>query len=183
VRRAEAGPIRVLGVDPGSLSTGFGLVEECGGRLRLLTAGAITAAPGAPLADRLVRIFARLEEVLEEGRPDELAVEGLFHAKNAKSALLLGHARGVALLAAARRGLKVHEYAPQQVKKALVGTGRAEKHQVQSMVRLLLAAPAPLHPQDAADAVAVAVCHLHSRRLRRLGAERSRAAGRAAAHP
>jgi crossover junction endodeoxyribonuclease RuvC len=167
----EASGIRVLGIDPGSHRTGYGLVEEHRGRLHLVAAGAIAANPGLALGPRLLSIYEGLERVLEDGHPQEVAVEGLFHAKNARSALLLGHARGTALVAVARRQLPVFEYAPREVKKALVGTGTAEKHQVEAMVRVLLGLTSPVRPHDAADGVAIAICHLHSRRLRRLGGD------------
>ena len=113
-RATELAPLRILGIDPGSQRTGFGLIEERGGKLRLLTAGAISAPAGSTLSERLLNIFAGLERVIAEGDPHEVAVEGLFHAKNSHSALLLGHARGVALLSAARGGLAVFEYAPRK---------------------------------------------------------------------
>jgi crossover junction endodeoxyribonuclease RuvC len=177
---ALAGQVRILGIDPGSIRTGFGLIEEHAGRIRLLDAGAIGIGSGAPLADRLKHIFAELEKIFERGQPHEVAIESLFHAKNARSALLLGHARGVAILAAARRDVAVFEYAPQEVKKALVGTGRAEKHQVSSMIQLLLSLEHPLKPFDASDGTAVAICHAHSRRLRQLVGTQRIGFGRAA---
>jgi crossover junction endodeoxyribonuclease RuvC len=149
--------VRILGIDPGTLVTGYGVVEQDGSALRHVASGVLAPPPG-DVAQRLRVLFEALERVIAEHAPASVAVEDLFHARNAKSALTLGHARGVALLAAARAGLTVHAYAPPLVKKAVVGHGRAEKHQVQQMIRALLGlefVPA----EDAADALAVAICH------------------------
>jgi crossover junction endodeoxyribonuclease RuvC len=155
--------VRVFGIDPGSERTGYGCVETDGSRHRIVTCGAVRAPMSAPFADRLFEIHTRLVELLVEYRPDAVAVESIFYAANVRSALKLGHARGVAMLAAAQAGLPVVEYSPAEIKRAVVGYGRAEKHQVQQMVKLLLALPAVPSPHDAADALAVAICHLHSR--------------------
>jgi crossover junction endodeoxyribonuclease RuvC len=155
--------VRVFGIDPGSERTGYGCVETDGSRHRILTCGAVRAPVTAPFSDRLFAIHTRLVELLVEYRPDAVAVESIFYAANVRSALKLGHARGVAMLAAAQAGLPVVEYTPSEIKRAVVGYGRAEKHQVQHMVKLLLALPAVPSPHDAADALAVAICHLHSR--------------------
>lgn len=149
--------MRILGIDPGTRAMGYGVIERQGTRVRCLASGVITPAPGE-LAFRLATIFAALEAVVAAHRPDEVAVEDLFHARNAKSALVLGHARGVALLVAGRAGLSVHAYAPPIVKKAVVGHGRAEKFQVQKMVRALLGLETE-PAEDEADALAVALCH------------------------
>lgn len=154
--------MRVLGIDPGTLVTGYGVVEQRGASLVHLASGVLAPAPGE-ISVRLAAIFASLERLLETWRPDAVAVEDLFHARNAKSALTLGHARGVALLAAGRAGVPVHAYAPPFVKKAVVGHGRAEKAQVQHMVRALLALD-EIPAEDAADALAVAICHCHRAR-------------------
>lgn len=160
-----SGPARVLGLDPGSAAFGWGVVERSGRALAAVAWGVIRPPAGAPLEVRLDAIFQALGEVIAEHKPGEAAVEGVFQAKNARSALVLGHARGVGLLAAARAGLTVHEYPPAAVKKALVGAGRAQKEQVRAMVgRLLGGVGQP--PLDASDALAVAVCHLHSRGLK-----------------
>ena len=124
--------------------------------------GAITAPARASFPERLHRIHSALVELLGECRPDAVAVESLFHAVNARSALQLGHARGVALLAASQAGLSVCEYPPAEVKRAVVGYGRAEKQQVQTMVTLLLGLAEPPEPFDASDALAVAICHIHT---------------------
>jgi len=154
--------VRIFGIDPGSERTGYGCVESDGRRHRLVTCGAITAAAGAPFPERLARIHSELTRVLARSRPDCVAVENLFHASNARSALKLGHARGVAILAAVQAGCEVAEYTPAEVKRAVVGYGRADKGQVQQMVALLLGLGEAPTPHDAADALAVAICHLHA---------------------
>jgi len=155
--------MRVLGIDCGTEYTGFGVVEMASsGRLQCLTCGAIRLATRDPLPVRLSLIYSRLAELIREHQPDEVAIEDVFYALNAKSALKLGQVRGVAMLAAASSGLEVAEYAPLSIKSAVVGYGRAEKHQVQQMVtRLLQLAELP-EPADASDALAIAICHLHT---------------------
>jgi crossover junction endodeoxyribonuclease RuvC len=153
--------VRIFGIDPGSVRTGFGCVDSDGSRHRLVRCGAITAPQRLPFPARLHRIHTALVELIAECRPDAVAVESLFHAVNARSALQLGHARGVALLAAAQAGLEVAEYPPAEVKRAVVGFGRAEKVQVQHMVTLLLGLDAAPESLDASDALAVAICHVH----------------------
>jgi crossover junction endodeoxyribonuclease RuvC len=155
--------VRVFGIDPGLERTGYGCVEADGSRHRILTCGAIRVRASAAFSDRLFEIHNRLVELLLEHRPDAVAIESIFYAANVRSALKLGHARGVAMLAAAQVRLPVAEYTPSEVKRAVVGYGRAEKHQVQHMVKLLLALPSVPTPHDAADALAVALCHLNSR--------------------
>ena len=149
----------VLGIDPGSRHTGWGLAARDGSRLRLIDAGRISTTTGAPLADRLRQVFEGLTAVIREHRPDEASVEDVFYAKNVRSAIRLGHVRGVALLAAASAGLSVHEYPPASIKMAVVGYGRADKAQVGLMIRKLLNVRTEL-PEDASDALAAAVCHL-----------------------
>jgi len=155
--------VRIFGIDPGSERTGYGCVETDGRRHHLIACGAITAAAHDPFPQRLARIHRELASLLLAHRPDCVAVESLFHAVNARSALKLGHARGVAILAAVEAGCEVVEYTPAEIKRAVVGYGRAEKHQVQQMVKLLLGLARAPAPHDAADALAVAICHLHSR--------------------
>ena len=154
--------MRVFGIDPGSDRTGYGCVETDGSRHTLITCGAIRTSRAASFADKLLTIHQRLTALLAECRPDSVAVENLFHAVNVRSALKLGHARGVAMLAAVEAGVPVVEYTPAEIKRAVVGYGRAEKHQVQHVVKLLLGLPAPPTPHDAADALAVAICHVHA---------------------
>ena len=153
--------MRILGIDPGSESTGYGLIESDGSRHTAVLFGAIKTQAGRPFQERLLRIYRSLNDILAKESVEAFAVEEVFHAANVQSALKLGHARGVALLAAAQYGIPVFEYSPLEVKSAIVGYGRAEKHQVQSMVRFLLALPEVPTPDDAADALAVAICHGH----------------------
>jgi len=154
--------VRIFGIDPGSERTGYGCVETDGRRHHLIACGAIAARPGDSFPDRLERIHRELTGLLEACRPTSVALENLFHASNARSALKLGHARGVAMLAAVQAGCPVAEYTPAEVKRAIVGYGRAEKRQVQQMIKLLLGLDKVPAPHDAADALAVAICHLHS---------------------
>ncbi len=154
--------MRIFGIDPGSDRTGYGCVETDGGRHRLVACGAISAPARDAFPQRLARIHRELTSLLSSCRPDCVAVENLFYASNARSALKLGHARGVAILAAVEAGCPIVEYTPAEVKRAIVGYGRAEKHQVQQMIKLLLGLARVPSPHDAADALAVAICHLHS---------------------
>ena len=152
--------MRVLGLDPGLRHTGWGIIDVAGNRLTHVADGVAHAPTGLPLAERLVALFRQVNDVLERFRPDEAAVEETFVNKNPASTLKLGVARGVVLLAPAERGLPVAEYSANLVKKAVVGAGHAEKEQVQMMVRRLLPGCAIAAP-DAADALAVAICHAH----------------------
>jgi crossover junction endodeoxyribonuclease RuvC len=154
--------VRIFGIDPGSERTGYGCVDTDGRRHRLLGCGTISAPAHSAFPDRLHAIHAGLVTLLAEHRPDCVAIENIFHARNVRSALKLGHARGVALLAASAAGIAIVEYTPAEIKRAVVGFGRAEKHQVGQMVKLLLGLEAAPAPHDAADAVAVAICHIHS---------------------
>jgi crossover junction endodeoxyribonuclease RuvC len=155
--------MRVMGIDCGGEYTGYGVVEMLvGGRLTCLSCGAIKLSLREPLARRLSRIYMHLGAIISEHQPDEVAIEDVFYALNVKSALKLGQVRGVAMLAAASAGLEVSEYSPLTIKASVVGYGRAEKHQVQQMVTRLLELPAPPEPMDASDALAIAICHLHT---------------------
>lgn len=154
--------MRIFGIDPGSNRTGYGCLETDGSHHRVIAVGAITTATLAPFPDKLLEIHTGLAAMLGECRPDCVAIENLFHAANARSALRLGHARGVAMLAAVEAGVPVVEYTPAEIKRAVVGYGRAEKHQIQQMVKLILGLAAAPAPHDAADALAVAICHAHS---------------------
>ena len=150
----------VLGIDPGTATTGYGVVARAGdGAVSLLECGVVRTEPSSPLPLRLRTIFEGVVEVLERTRPDVVAVESAFYAKNARTALVLGHARGAILLAATLRDLRLAEYAPAEVKNAVAGTGRATKEQVQFMVKQLLRLKDVPRPEDAADAVAVALTH------------------------
>jgi len=156
--------MRILGIDPGTRATGYGLIEQQGNRLLHIDNGAIMTRSESPLADRLLLIYTQLEELIQKFQPDSMAVEQVFVAKNPASALKLGHARGVALLSGVKAGLPVAEYTALQVKSAVVGYGRAAKTQVQQMTRSLLCLP-EIAQEDAADALAVAICHAHSHKL------------------
>jgi crossover junction endodeoxyribonuclease RuvC len=154
--------VKIFGIDPGSERTGFGCIEASGSRHRLIASGALTVPARATFPEKLTVIHRGLASLLARHRPECVAVENIFHARNVRSALKLGHARGVALLAAAEAGIPVVEYAPAEIKRAIVGYGRAEKGQIQQMVKLLLGLDAIPSPHDAADALAVAICHLHT---------------------
>ncbi|HEY6008758.1 MAG TPA: crossover junction endodeoxyribonuclease RuvC [Geobacteraceae bacterium] len=154
--------MRILGIDPGSRATGYGIIEMHGNRLAHVAHGTIATSSSDPLPARLAAIFLGLRDVLALHRPAEVGVENIFNAHNAQSALKLGHARGVALLAAELDRLPLEEYTPMQVKSAVVGYGHATKEQVQEMVRRLLALPERVGA-DASDALAVAICHAQTR--------------------
>jgi crossover junction endodeoxyribonuclease RuvC len=154
--------VKIFGIDPGSERTGYGCVEMLGSRHHLVICGALLAPAGATFPQKLKHIHGELVALLARYRPDSVAVENIFYSRNVRSALKLGHARGVALLAASEAGLEVFEYSPAEVKRAVVGYGRADKPQIQQMMKLLLGLDALPSPYDAADALAVAICHLHS---------------------
>jgi len=158
---------RVLGIDPGTATTGYGLVEADAGRPgRLLECGVLRTSAGEPLSARLVTLHAGMRELVAQHRPDVVAMEGVFYAKNVRTSLVLSHARGVLMLAAAEAGVPVEELAPAAVKKAVVGRGRATKAQIGFMVQQLLRLRRPPEPADAADGVAVALACLLTRRPR-----------------
>ena len=155
----------VLGVDPGLATTGYGLVRKIGGEIRAVAYGVVTTSAKRPLGERLQRIYQELSALIQLHRPDEGAVEELFFSRNVRTAMSVGQARGVALLALADAGLTVTEYTPLTIKQAVSGFGGADKVQVQTMVKMLLRLEDIPRPDDAADALAVAICHLHSTRL------------------
>ena len=155
-------PTRIIGIDPGLRRCGWGVIETAGNRLSFVAAGTVTPPIEGSLAERLALLFAGLGEVLERFAPDEAAVEETFVNSGPRSALILGQARGVALLTPAVRSIEVSEYATNLVKKSVVGTGHADKSQIQLMVKTLLPA-ADFKGADAADALAVAICHAHHR--------------------
>jgi len=158
--------MRVLGIDPGSVITGFGVVEEARGSLRALAWGAVRTNSQQPLPVRLQRIYDGLSEALRTWQPEAVAVERVFFADNPKTALILGHARGVALLTVANAALPLVEYSALEIKQAVVGYGRAGKAQIQHMVRALLGLDTLPQPADAADALAAAICHVHTHGFR-----------------
>ncbi len=152
----------ILGIDPGTAITGYGLVAKQGNHLKRIAFGAIRTTPETPTALRLQQISQELKSIIKQYQPDVMAVEQLFFNKNVRTALAVGQARGVVLLCGAEAGLDIIEYTPLQVKMAVVGYGRAEKKQVQEMVRMLLCLSEIPKPDDAADALAIAICHAHS---------------------
>jgi crossover junction endodeoxyribonuclease RuvC len=166
----------VLGIDPGSRFLGWGLIDARGSAVQHVEHGVIKADPDAPLAERLHWIFDRLRDAVGRARPDAVAVEGVFTHKNARSALILGHARGVALLLAAQMRLEVHEYPPARVKRAVGAGGNDGKEAVARMVSLHLRLKKQLARADAYDALAVALCHVHAQRMPRLARQANAAA-------
>lgn len=148
-----------IGIDPGTRITGYGIVEQVSGHFRPLDFGCIRPPPTAPLSERYAIIFDSLEQILTRFNPDEMALETQFIHKNAQSALKLGIAMGCALIAAKRRGLKVFGYSPREVKRAITGTGKASKEQIQITLQRYLSLKTLPEPQDAADALAIAICH------------------------
>ncbi len=154
----------VLGVDPGTAITGYGLVRyvQAGNQLEAVAYGAITTPSDWAMPERLQKLYRDLVALIRQHRPDQAAIEQLFFSRNVKTALAVGQARGVALLALADGGVAIHEYTPLEVKQSVVGYGRAEKAQVQELVKLLLGLDSVPQPDDAADALAIAICHLHS---------------------
>lgn len=154
--------MRILGIDPGVAIVGFGLIETGGGRQRMLQYGAITTPAGEPLAARLAQISRDMEELIDTFQPDEMSIEELFFSKNITTGIAVAHARGVILCAAEKKQLPIYEYTPMQVKQAVVGYGLADKKQVMDMTRRLLKLKAVPRPDDAADALAIALCHARS---------------------
>ncbi|NLC69119.1 MAG: crossover junction endodeoxyribonuclease RuvC [Clostridiaceae bacterium] len=155
----------VMGIDPGFAITGYGIVKYEGNHFTVIDYGVITTRASEPLPDRLLSLNRELESIIELSKPDAVSIEEIFFNKNSKTVLTAAQGRGVAILAAAKNGIRVFEYTPLQVKQAVVGYGRAEKVQVQQMVRVILNLDDIPRPDDAADALAVAICHCHSCKL------------------
>lgn len=155
----------ILGIDPGFAITGYGVVKYEGNKFSAIDYGAITTESSMELPKRLLHLHDLLRELILRHKPDAISIEELFFNKNIKTALTVGHGRGVAVLAAAESGIDVFEYTPLQVKQSVVGYGRAEKAQVQQMVKIILNLPQIPKPDDVADALAIAVCHGHSYRM------------------
>lgn len=153
----------IIGIDPGTVACGFGVIRVIGMRFEAIDYGCIRPPASRKLSDRYLIIFNAVDELLEKYRPDELAVETQFVKKNVQCAIKLGMARGAVVIAAARRNVKVYEYAPTKAKLAVVGRGHASKPQVQAMTQTLLRLQAPPEPEDAADALAIAICHANAR--------------------
>jgi crossover junction endodeoxyribonuclease RuvC len=158
--------MRILGIDCGTRITGYGVIDSGGADCFFVQCGAIRTKAADSLADRLKIIHNGILEIINELQPDAAAFESLFYSTNVQSAMKLGHVRGVSIFAAAKANIPVFEYSPLEVKSAVTGYGRAEKPQVQQMVRALLKLQAPPEPYDASDALAVAICHLHSARFK-----------------
>ena len=154
--------MRILGIDPGIAIVGFGLIESDRGNMRMLQYGAVTTEAGLPLATRLVQIEDDMRALIRQVQPDEIAIEELFFSKNITTGIAVAHGRGVVLCTAERLGVPIFEYTPMQVKQAVVGYGLAEKRQVMDMTRRLLKLKAVPKPDDAADALAIAICHARS---------------------
>lgn len=154
--------MRILGIDPGIAIVGFGLIESDRGNMRMLQYGAVTTEAGLPLATRLVQIEDDMRALIRQLQPDEIAIEELFFSKNITTGIAVAHGRGVVLCTAERLGIPIFEYTPMQVKQAVVGYGLAEKRQVMDMTRRLLKLKAIPKPDDAADALAIAICHARS---------------------
>ena len=152
----------ILGIDPGYAIVGWGVIEYSGSKFRTLGYGSIQTKAGMPVVDRLELIYRGMRELFEKYRPDEMAIEELFFTNNQKTGIVVAEARGIILLAARLAGVRISEYTPLQVKQAVVGYGKAEKRQVIEMVKSILKLPKPPKPDDAADAVAIAICHAHS---------------------
>jgi crossover junction endodeoxyribonuclease RuvC len=156
----------VLGIDPGTANTGYGVVLSTPGRMAALDGGVIGTDGSEPLERRLVRIHARVCDLIAEHAPQAIAIEDLFFGQNARTAFSVGQARGAVMLTAGMHGIPAYSYTPQAVKQAVCGSGRAEKDQVQRMVATLLALPGPPEPDHAADALAVAICHANGAHMR-----------------
>lgn len=154
--------MKILGIDPGYAILGYGIVEMTGNRFKVCDYGAVTTDAGMEMPDRLKVLYQSLMDIIAEHEPDVASVEELFFNTNAKTAILVGQARGVAVLACANSGLEINEYTPLQIKQALVGYGRADKKQVQAMIKTILNLKAVPKPDDTADALAAAVCHGHA---------------------
>jgi crossover junction endodeoxyribonuclease RuvC len=154
--------LRIIGIDPGIATTGYGVIDSDGNKSSMLTFGCVKTSPELLAPERLEKVYNELTEILLSYKPDVMAVEKLFFARNSNSAMQVGEARGVALLTGRLAGLDVFEYTPLQVKQSVVGYGRADKAQVQQMVKILLALTKIPRPDDAADALAIALCHAHA---------------------
>jgi crossover junction endodeoxyribonuclease RuvC len=159
----------VIGIDPGTASTGYGLIRQLSnGQLELIHYGLIATKAGVPMASRLMSLYSDLTSVVSEFNPDAAAIEKLYFQRNVTTAISVGQARGVAMLAFAQAGIEIEEYSPNEIKLAVSGYGAADKRQVQAMVKILLSMEKEPKPDDAADALAVAICHCHSSKMRNI---------------
>ncbi len=157
--------MRILGIDPGLGTTGYGIIEKQGENLKYLTFGGISKSAKANFTQNLLAIYQKIHQIILEFEPDCCAVENIFYHQNKKTAIVMGHVRGVAMLAAAQSGIPIHEYSPREVKLSIVGLGAASKPQVQAMVKNILRMTEVPQPEDAADALAVAICHIHRMKM------------------
>lgn len=158
--------MRILGIDPGYAIMGYGVLDYNGNRFKTVAYGSIDTDAGVPMPERLKLLYDGLSDVIKLYKPDEASIEELFFNRNVTTAIAVGEARGIALLACVEGGLSIYEYTPMQIKQALVGYGKAEKKQVQTMVKMILNLDEVPKPDDTADAVAAAICHAHSRNKR-----------------
>lgn len=161
--------MRIIGIDPGYAIMGYGILDYNGNRFKTVQYGSIETKAGVPMPERLKLLYDGLTEIIQEYKPDEASIEELFFNRNVTTAIGVGEARGIAMLACVEGGLSVSEYTPMQIKQALVGYGKAEKKQVQMMVKTILNLKEVPKPDDTADAVAAAICHAHSRNSRTIG--------------
>lgn len=157
--------MRVLGIDPGTIVTGYGVVDDASNDLSLVEYGTISSGKKDPFPDRLKKIYEGLNSVIKKHKPDCIALENVFYGKNVKVAIKIGEGRGVAILCAALAGVPLHEYTPTAVKKSVVGVGSAQKTQVQEMVKVILNLPKPPESLDSSDALAIAICHFHRSKI------------------
>lgn len=160
--------MKILGIDPGYAILGYGVIEKVGNRFKTCDYGAITTDKDMPMPERLEHLYDGLREIIEEQRPDVASIEQLYFNNNAKTAINVGQARGVAILACIKGGLEIAEYTPLQIKQALVGYGRADKKQVQFMIKTMLNLQTAPKPDDTADALAAAICHGHAADSRKI---------------
>ena len=161
--------MKILGIDPGLNITGYGILEvESTSAVKLATCGVIRTNAKMALASRLNKIFENIKTIGDEYQPDVVAVESVFYAENVKTAIVMGHARGAIMVSASQCGAEIHEYSPREIKMSVVGNGAASKEQVNFMVRQMLKVRSPIEPDDASDAIAVALCHWHRKKLNNL---------------
>ena len=163
--------MRILGIDPGTMVVGYGVIDSQAGEMSFVGCNALTCRPRSPIGERLCYLFDEITKVITQYQPDVVAVEQPFVAKNVRTALAIGRAQAVAILAASRMGLPVYEYAPAQIKQSVTNYGASSKEQVQEMIKMLLGLPQIPQPNDAADALAVAICHLRETRLKEILAQ------------
>lgn len=160
--------MRILGIDPGLGTTGYGIIDQTDKTLHVVTYGGIRKSPKASFTENLLKIYKKINQIIIEFQPDGCAIENIFYHQNKKTAIIMGHVRGVAMVAAAEQKLPVHEYSPKEVKLSIVGFGAASKLQIQAMVKTILHMDQVPQPEDAADALAVAICHYHRLKLERM---------------